>query len=177
MSELFVGDVFEEDPLDVELAVPFVLLGPGIELLVDVYAVVHLSHAQELAAGIHAEKQLDWALVAVFAPGRHQLVVPVFGRGPDALLDGFVHVVFAVTLDYKHSGEIGNDEIVRIHGLEFRIAHSGHLSSALHLFRVNRLGVPLPGLMLAVATSPLGSSSATAAPVVLWLFIHHGIHP
>lgn len=71
MSEFFVGNVLQEDPFDVELTLPFIFLCPGIKLLIDINTVDHLSHSQELATGVHTEKQLEGTFVAVFSPGSH----------------------------------------------------------------------------------------------------------
>jgi len=51
-AQLFVGDVLDVDPLELELLVEFMRLPPKVELLVDELG-GHPRHAHELAALHH----------------------------------------------------------------------------------------------------------------------------
>jgi hypothetical protein len=59
----------------------------------------HLRHATEVATGIDAEEEVDWASPSGLLERFVQSLVSRISRAPDLVLDRLVHIFFRVGLD------------------------------------------------------------------------------
>jgi hypothetical protein len=98
VTELTVRNVFDVDPLDLELAFKLVL-HPNTSAAVVVDGRKHFRHAAKVSGPVHGEQKVDGPLVVEGPVGRVQPLVAVVGGAPDLVLDAAVDVVLAEALD------------------------------------------------------------------------------
>jgi len=86
VTEVGVGDVLDENPIDGELTVPLVLR-PQLALLRKIYSCHHLRHPTELSAGVDTEKKVDGTRRGALSIGCVQPAISTVRACPYVVLD------------------------------------------------------------------------------------------
>ena len=98
----FKRHILNKQPLHLKNAAPLPVLSPVLKIFLIITRAPHPRESDVSAAAIAAEEQEDAAPVLLrVSEGVAQREVPGFGRGPDAVFDRFVHVLFCEGFNNK----------------------------------------------------------------------------
>jgi hypothetical protein len=87
VSESFVGDIFDDQPNDKEKALPFISLGPVVEVSMVIDLRCHLCKAQKASRAIDGKEQIDRVCIFSLFECFLKLLIAFEGGAPNSKLD------------------------------------------------------------------------------------------
>merc|ERR1719204_1733395 len=102
VAQLVVWNIFDINPLHLELSFPLVL-SPDPSTAMVVHPVEHLRHTTEMPAAVHGEEEEHWTLALPFPPGRVQSFVAMLRAAPNLVFDTPMDIIFTIALYHKEA--------------------------------------------------------------------------
>jgi len=102
VAQLVVRNIFDINPLHLELSFPLVL-SPDPSTAMVVHPVEHLRHPTEMPAAVHREEEEHRTLALPFPPGRVQSFVAMLRATPNLVFDTPMDIIFTIALYHKEA--------------------------------------------------------------------------